>query len=159
MGECYQQGQQGGIVESTLSHTGRLVVAEIINMDRKRPLSKELEAAIRKRRKVLAVQQIFSCSQRLSRCEKCGTQMESNESGGGQRFHPRVPYRFCPSCSEEYIDYIERLKGRGDADCYWRNTDWLESWRRWIDYQGALDRFVRSKEFAKLLKELQETTP
>jgi hypothetical protein len=71
----------------------------------------------------------------------------------------RVPYRFCASCSEEYIDYIERLKGGGDSECYWRNDEWLESWRRWIDYQGALDRFIRSKEFSRLLKELEETTP
>ena len=72
---------------------------------------------------------------------------------------PRIPYRFCESCSEEYIDYIERLKGKGDSDCYWHNDDWLEIWKRWIDYQGVIDRYLKSKEFIQLVQELKDTKP
>ncbi len=134
-------------------------MAEIIHMNQKRPLSQEAKAAIQKKRKILAVQKVFRCTRCQLKCEKCGTQIDLRPDQDAQDLQLRVPYRFCASCSEEYTDYIERLKGRGDAECYWRNTDWLESWRRWIDYQGALDRFMRSKEFAKLLKEVQETNP
>lgn len=134
-------------------------MAEIIDMENRRPLSQDARAAIRRKRKILAVQKVFHCTRCQRKCEKCGTQIEINAAGSGQHLQLRVPYQLCGSCGEEYADYIERLKGRGDAECYWRNDDWIESWQRWIDYRGALDRFVRSKEFAKLLKELQETIP
>lgn len=135
------------------------MMAEIIDMDNRRPLSPKAKAVIRKRRKILAVQKVFHCTRCQRKCEKCGTQIDVNTPGDEQDLQLRIPYRFCSSCSEEYTDYIERLKGRGDAECYWRNDDWVESWQRWIDYRGALDRFAHSKEFAKLLKELQETIP
>jgi len=134
-------------------------MAEIIDMDNRRPLSREARTAIRKRRKILAVQKVFHCARCRLKCEKCGTQISVQTTGRDPNLQPGVPYRLCDSCSEEYADYIERLKGRGDTECYWRNDDWVESWQRWIDYRGALDRFIRSKEFTKLLKELQETIP
>ncbi len=68
----------------------------------------------------------------------------------------RVPYYFCRFCSDEYIDYIERLKGKGDKDCYWRNMNWLEKWRKWIDYQSAVDGYMRSREFKMLIKEMKD---
>ena len=57
------------------------------------------------------------------------------------------------------MEYIERLKGRGDAECFWHNSEWLDLWHRWIEYQGALDRYMKSKEFVKLLNELKQTHP
>jgi hypothetical protein len=134
-------------------------MAEIIDMDNRRPLSQKAKAAIRKKRKILAVQKVFHCTRCHRKCEKCGTQIDVKTAESEQHLQLRVPYQLCGSCSEEYADYVERLKGGGDAECYWRNDDWIESWQRWIDYRGALDRFVRSKEFTKLLKELQETIP
>lgn len=66
-----------------------------------------------------------------------------------------MPYRFCGACAEEYIDYIERLKGEGDPNCYWRNEAWLEIWTAWIHYRAAMDRHFKSKEFLQLIKELK----
>jgi len=138
---------------------GGFAVAEIIDMNNRRPLSQDARAAIKKRRRALAVQKVFQCTRCKHKCDKCGTQMDLKETEKSRNLRQRVPYRLCGSCHEEYADYIERLKGGGDAECYWRNQDWLESWRRWIDYKGAMDRFARSKEFARLLKELEETIP
>jgi hypothetical protein len=53
-------------------------------------------------------------------------------------------------------DYIERLQGRGDPDCYWHNDEWLDAWRKWIDYQGSVDRYVKSKEFLRLIQEFKK---
>jgi ribosomal protein L44E len=128
-------------------------------MDRKRSFLRGNGGTRRTRRKLLAVQKVFRGSRYRLKCEKCGMQITEDSRGNNGGRSSREPYRFCEGCSEEYTDYIERLKGGGDTECYWRNAEWLESWRRWIDYQGALDRFVRSKEFAKLLQELQDTTP
>ena len=129
-------------------------MADIIYMDAIRPHSPGTKTDIDRKRKVLTVQKLFHCTRCQMKCEKCGSQVDVKAPGDKQGNRIRVPYTFCESCSEEYIDYIERLKGAGDTECYWRNESWLESWQRWIDYKSAVDRFVRTSEFARLLREL-----
>ena len=133
-------------------------MADIIHIEKKRQLSKEKKAELIKQRKLMAVQKVFQCTHCAFKCEKCGTQINPEErSQESENGRVKVPYRFCDSCSEEYIDYFESLNGRGDPDCYWHNDFWLESWRRWIDYQGVIDSYLKSKEFVQLLQELKET--
>ena len=134
-------------------------MTDIIYLDAKRPLLPKAGADIDRRRKALAVQKVLHCTRCHMKCEKCGSQINTKAQESGKDIQIRVPYRFCESCSEEYIDYIERLKGAGDTECYWRNDSWLESWRRWIDYRSAVDRFIRSREFYRLLRELKEDKP
>jgi hypothetical protein len=123
-------------------------------------LTKSSSTPKKKKRKILAVQKVFQCMQCAFKCEKCGTQIQPDESRTQRPIGDlRVPYRFCESCAEEYIDYIERLKGRGDSEYYWHNDIWLELWRKWIDYQGAIDSYLKSKEFRQLLEELKDTRP
>jgi hypothetical protein len=135
-------------------------MADIISLNEKIQLSKEKTAGMMFRRKLLAVQKLMQCSQCSIKCEKCGTQIvaqtcpaETERQKAGMNL--RVPYRFCESCSEEYIDYIERLKGSGDKECYWRNEHWLEAWRKWTDYRSAVDSYTKTKEFLQLLHELK----
>jgi hypothetical protein len=135
-------------------------VADIISIDEKLDLAKGKKAALIRKRKVMAVQKVFQCTHCAFKCEKCGTQIdretkEIKKHGGGLR----VPYNFCEACSAEYIDYIERLQGRGDPDCYWHNEAWVDAWKRWIDYQGSVDRYLKSKEFIQLLQEFKQTRP
>ena len=135
-------------------------MADIISIDNKLQLSKDKKAELVRRRKIAAVQKVFQCTHCTFKCEKCGTQM--NMDGEGDEIvkkKPRIPYRFCESCLEEYIDYVERLKGGGDPDSYWHNEAWLQLWRAWIDYQSAMDSYLKSKEFIQLMKELKPTTP
>ena len=88
----------------------------------------------------------------------CPSPTPARKTTSAQDRHHRVPYQFCDDCTEEFIDYIERLKGRGDPDCYWRNEAWLEIWSTWINHRAALDRHARSKEFARLLQEIKDIT-
>lgn len=135
-------------------------MANIIELDKKLKHTKEKKAEIIRKRKILAVQKIFQCMHCAFKCEKCGTQIQPDEHRQQKPISDlRVPYRFCESCSEEYIDFIERLKGRGDSEYYWHNEIWLEMWRKWIDYQGAIDTYLKSKEFKQLLAELKDTRP
>jgi hypothetical protein len=135
-------------------------MANIIPIDDKLALAKEKKEALIRKRKIQAVQKIFQCTQCAFKCEKCGTQIGSElDVNKGMYRNLRVPYRLCESCAEEYIDYIERHKGRGDPDCYWRNDTWIELWRSWIAYQGAIDSYLKSKEFLQLLQELQQNRP
>ena len=133
-------------------------MTNIIELDKKLKHTKEKKAEIVRKRKILAVQKIFQCVQCAFKCEKCGTQIQPEEPRKQRALGDlRVPYRFCESCAEEYIDFIERLKGRGDSEYYWHNDIWLELWKKWIDYQGAIDSYMKSKEFKQLLAELKET--
>lgn len=134
-------------------------MAEIISLDNKLQLAKGRKTALLKKRKLSAVQKVFQCTHCAFKCEKCGTQMNLAHPNTGKSRDLRIPYRFCDSCSEEYIDYIERLKGGGDSDRYWHNETWLAAWRAWIEYQSAVDRYLKSKEFLQLLQELKQTCP
>ena len=135
-------------------------MADIISIDKKLDLAKDKKAALIRRRKVLAVQKVFQCTHCALKCEKCGTQIEQDpEIGVKYRRNLTVPYNFCKACSEEYVEYIDRLKGGGDSDCYWHNEAWIDAWTKWIEYQGSVDRYIKSKEFRKLLDELKQTKP
>lgn len=128
-------------------------MADIIPLESKREISDEKKKDLIRKRKISAVQKVFQCTHCALKCEKCGSQLSHHEN---ETRNTRVPYKFCENCSEEYMDYIERLKGGGDKSCYWRNEIWLDLWRTWINYQSSLDRYYRSKEFVRLLKELKE---
>ena len=135
-------------------------MADIISLDKKLDLAKDKKAALIRRRKVLAVRKVFQCTHCSLKCEKCGTQIEhDSEASEKYRRNLRVPYNFCKGCSEEYIEYIERLKGRGDSDCYWHNEEWAVSWQKWIEYQGSIDSYMKSKEFIRLIEEIRQMHP
>lgn len=132
-------------------------MAEIIPIDKKRLLSDKEKAARIRKQKIQAVRRVFQCTHCRIKCEKCGTQIDGKQfKNDGVINKLRVPYRFCQSCSEEYVDYVERLKGQGDSDCYWHNEALMNSWRAWIDYRGALDQHTKSKEFLQLLRDLED---
>ncbi|MEW6674184.1 MAG: hypothetical protein AB1427_21020 [Thermodesulfobacteriota bacterium] len=135
-------------------------MADIISIEDKLRLTKDKKADLIRKRKISAVHKVFQCTHCSYKCEKCGTQMSTTREGTIIRDpNPRIPYRFCESCTEEYIDFIERLKGGGDPDRYWHNDAWLAVWKSWIDYQSSLDNYLKSKEFLKLLREMKQTTP
>jgi hypothetical protein len=131
-------------------------VGDIISFDDKVAPAREKKAAVRRKEKALAVRRVFQCTGCAHKCEKCGTPVEP--PGAGEREgagHPLLPYKFCEACQDEYLDYLERLQGRGDPECYWRNDEWRDAWRKWIDYQGSVDRYTKSKEFQRLLQEFK----
>ena len=135
-------------------------MADVISLDDKLDLAKNKKAALIQRRKVIAVQKVLQCTQCALKCEKCGIQITHNYQGQEKyKKNLRVPYRLCASCSEEYVDYINHHRGKGDPDSYWHNEPWLDLWKKWIDYQGAIDSYLKSKEFLQLLHELKQTTP
>jgi hypothetical protein len=132
-------------------------LADIISLDNKLETSQAKKASLRRRQKAVAVRRVVQCTSCSFKCEKCGTQIEPRTDTAAGR--PKLPYQFCDACEGEYVDYIERLQGRGDPDCYWHNDAWLDAWRKWIDYQGSVDRYVKSKEFLRLLQEFKQSSP
>lgn len=127
-------------------------MSKVISLDDKLKLNAEQKAAVSRKQKIMAVRKVFQCSHCPSKCERCGTALGMDPREQGE--HPKTPYHFCISCSEEYLDYVQRLQGKGDPEAYWHNHDWLKAWHAWIEYQGAVDRYIHSKEFRKLVDEL-----
>lgn len=134
-------------------------MADIISFDNRRQQADDEKHSADQKRKIAAVRQMFQCSHCASKCIKCGAPIEGEQDPVNHPLHLRIPYRFCSVCSEEYIDYIEYLKGRIDSDRYWHNETWVEAWGKWIDYQSTIDRYIKSREFVQLLDELKSTTP
>ncbi len=128
-------------------------MSKIISLDDKLKLSAQEKAAAIRKRKILAVRKVFQCTHCASKCERCGVGLGPDNRTNAD--NTRVPYHFCDSCAEEYIDFIDRLQGRGDEQAYWHNEAWLKVWQTWIEYQGAIDHYLRSKEFRRLLRELR----
>ena len=134
-------------------------MADIISICDKLAQARDRQSASRDKRKRLAVQQMYQCAGCAAVCERCSAPVAAGCScETGKDRDPRIPYRFCENCAEEFVDYIDRLQGRGDDSLYWRNDAWMEIWATWINHRAALDRHFRSKEFARLLEELK-TTP
>ncbi len=135
-------------------------MADVISLDKKLEITKNKKAELIRKRKVLAVQKVLQCTQCALKCEKCGIQVSHDyQRRKKEQKNLTVPYRLCESCSEEYIDYINQHQGKGDPDTYWHNESWLDLWKKWIDYQGAIDSYLKSKEFLQLLQELRQTRP
>lgn len=135
-------------------------MGNVVSLNRKQKLSKQKQAELLRKRKLQAVQKAIHCSQCVYKCEKCGVQIglePENERTSARKI--QGPYRFCETCSEEYLDYIARLQGRGDSNCYWRNDTWRETWRTWINYQEAMNQYLKSNAFRKLIDELRQTGP
>ena len=128
-------------------------MGNIISLDKKIKYTREKQDAIVRKRKLLAVRKIFRCTHCVSKCEKCGVQVTAENNPKVPGF--RIPYTFCDSCSEEYVEYIDMLKGKRNEASYWHNDAWIKVWSSWIEHQGAIDSYLNSKEFKRLLDELK----
>ncbi len=128
-------------------------MSKVISLDDKLKLSAEQREVLERKRKLMAVRKVFQCTHCASKCERCGTSIGPDNHT--YKDNPRIPYNFCDSCAEEYIEYIGRLQQKGNPKDYWYNHAWLKVWQTWIEYQGAIDQYLRSKEFRQLLDELR----
>lgn len=121
-------------------------MANIISLNEKLKDVRQKKEGSLKRRKLSALETFF-CGQRQT-CERCYREIVS------RRHNLRVPYIFCDICAEEYVSYIDRLQGKEDPELYWQNDIWMDVWKRWIDFRGAVDYYIQSKEFVQLRDEL-----
>ena len=135
-------------------------MADVIAINRKLQLKANERAALIRRRKILAVRKVFHCTHCASKCEKCGSQIGGQHPDGESvAAKEYVPFHFCESCTEEYLDYQERLRGGGNPDYYWHNETWLAIWKNWLAYQASIGQFLKSAEFSALLQELKQIGP
>ncbi|MDA8137565.1 MAG: hypothetical protein M0036_02825 [Desulfobacteraceae bacterium] len=132
-------------------------MSNVIALNEKLKVTAAQKALELRKRKVRALYRVFQCTQCASKCERCGATIEGHQAERSAA--QKIPYHFCDSCAEEYRDYIHCLQGMADPDITWHNHQWLRVWQTWIEYQGAVDQYLRSKEFRGLLSELGPMDP
>ncbi|HYA03377.1 MAG TPA: hypothetical protein VEI04_09715 [Syntrophobacteria bacterium] len=126
-------------------------MAEIIELERRRQLSKAEEEEQLREEKLQLLRRILHCSRCSLKCARCGTHIEEDET----RPESRSPYPFCAGCQEEYDAYLSRRRGDQSEIRYWQNEAWTEVWRTWLRHQRALDKYRTSSEFITLLNEFE----
>jgi hypothetical protein len=136
-------------VVSTRARRNR--VAEIIELEQRRQLSKAEEEEQLREEKVQLLRRILHCSRCSLKCARCGTHVEQDE----KRPQSQSPYAFCAGCQEEYDAYLSRRRGDQAGTRYWQNEAWMDVWRTWLRHQRALDKYRSSSEFATLLNEFE----
>jgi hypothetical protein len=127
------------------------MVAEIIELERRRQLSKAEEEEQLRAEKLQLLRRILHCSRCSLKCARCGTHIEEEE----KRLQSQSPYPFCAVCQEEYDAYLSRRRGDQSGTRYWQNEAWMDVWRTWLRHQRALDKYRSSSEFTTLLNEFE----
>jgi hypothetical protein len=136
-------------VVSTRARRNR--VAEIIELEQRRQLSKAEEEEQLREEKLQLLRRILHCSRCSLKCARCGTHVEQDE----KRPQSQSPYPLCAGCQEEYDAYLSRRRGDQAGTRYWQNEAWMDVWRTWLRHQRALDKYRSSSEFATLLNEFE----
>lgn len=107
------------------------------------------------REKILALQKVLQCASCHFKCAMCGHHL--NETADGSSIEPGpLGYVFCKSCKGEFEDFLAITSGDKNPEVFWHNKAWLEMWSAWLDYQQAIQQFMRSAEFKLLLSEIEK---
>lgn len=126
-------------------------MADIIELEKRRQQQQGKRADALQDERIDVLKKVLQCARCQFKCSRCGTQIK----GSGDRQHSTLSYPLCSSCGEEYELYLKLTRGELGAGRYWHNEEWLELWRTWLQHQQALDHYRNSKEFIKLLHELE----
>jgi hypothetical protein len=129
-------------------------MAEIIEFGRKFQDVKCARDEVTRQRKVDALRRVFQCTRCVLKCAKCGTQLDMKAGAQAKKV---TPYPFCKNCSEEYSEYKARVaKEQPQPSHYWHNDAWMKVWESWLDHQKRLDEYRKSREFLRLLQEVED---
>ena len=127
-------------------------VADIIEFEKRRRQQQDEEAVALRGEKLHLLQKVLQCARCQLKCSRCGTQVKEDD-----RWKPSgLPYVLCSGCGEEYEAYVKLSRGEVASKCYWHNKEWMQVWSSWLKHQEALDQYRDSKEFLKLLNELDD---
>ena len=132
-------------------------MADIISLDSRRLASDQQAEEEQRQRKRQAVRQFFQCAGCLFKCERCGAPIPKESDGCACSGRPPAgTRRLCDDCREEYQDYLFQIEGNRHPRHYWHNAAWLKVWQSWLIYQEAIDRYLKSSEFQKLIREVRQ---
>lgn len=129
-------------------------MADIIEFGKKASDLKSVEDKTVRQRKIDSLRKIFQCTRCMLKCAKCGAQLDA-QSQSDKKY--ATPYSFCGNCRDEYEEYRKRVNGDQEGPkYYWHNDIWMKVWESWLEHQRCLDSYRQSKEFLRLLQEVEE---
>jgi len=128
-------------------------MADIIALEERIRKQREQALSQKKIKRLNSFWMALQCSGCHLKCPKCGFQLEAPQP---QTISEELPVRLCQACWEEYLLYREMTSGRTPVaeQAYYHNQAWLEIWTSWLQYQRSLQGYRNSKEFLRLLEEL-----
>lgn len=109
------------------------------------------------RKKIDAIRKVTQCSSCHLRCAMCGQYLDATDSFNNLDEDDHE-YTFCDSCGGEFKDFLSLLNGEKIPQVFWHNEEWKKMWSAWLNYQQAINGFMDSPEFIKMLEEL-DTQP
>jgi len=128
-------------------------LADIIDLNNKLKKQKEEKFRILKTLKMHIIRNLNQCSLCHLKCARCS----SNIQGKDMSFSTSLPFHLCESCCSEYKAYMDFADGRmvTKKNEYWLSDKWMAMWENWLNYQDSIKKYRESKEFLKLLNEIE----
>ncbi|MFH1351575.1 MAG: hypothetical protein ABII26_11680 [Pseudomonadota bacterium] len=122
---------------------------KIVNIQERLERNKHKRLLERDRGKIEAIQKVIQCSSCHFRCAMCGLYIKESESSS--HTNHIQGYAFCESCGGEFEDFLTVSRGE-HPDLLWHNKEWVKMWSAWLNYRKAIDDFINSAEFKRLLE-------
>ena len=130
-------------------------MAEIISLEGRLRKQREETVSQEKKKKLDAFRSTLQCVSCPMKCAKCGSQLETPKT---QTISETLPLGLCQACWEEYRLYERILAGPAPVEGqeYYHNQHWVGVWKSWLEYQKNLHQYRKSKEFLRLMEELNQ---
>ena len=102
------------------------------------------------RDKFEAVQRVLQCSACHFKCAMCNRHIEKSDPSNSPA-SPLPEFNLCESCRSEF-EAFQKLsqEDQAEPDVFWHNSEWIELWRCWLDYQRSIEKFRNSFDLKKL---------
>lgn len=102
-----------------------------------------------------SVQRAVQCSSCHFKCAMCGYHLNTTKTScptgvGSPEFN------LCENCRSEFEDFLNAVKGKEGSNIFWHNSEWINLWSAWLEYQHAIRKFRDSDEFIKLTRDFTE---
>jgi hypothetical protein len=97
-----------------------------------------------------AVQRVLQCSGCQYKCAMCNRHIDQSEPSDSPPAS-LMEFTLCDSCRFEYEAFMQASqKGEVESDIFWHNTEWIELWTCWINYQRSINKFRSSFNFTNI---------
>jgi len=97
-----------------------------------------------------AVQRVLQCSACQFKCAMCNRHIDRSDPPNAPP-SSQTEFNLCESCLSEFEAFKKvSQEGPAQSDVFWHNSEWLEFWRCWLDYQRSIQNFRNSFESNKL---------
>ncbi|HNR12500.1 MAG TPA: hypothetical protein PLG17_00460 [Thermodesulfobacteriota bacterium] len=127
-------------------------MSKIIEIEDRIESEKRKKTIAEKRRAIAPLIHFLQCSCCRMKCWRCGSQVELASPGVSS---PDIPFSFCPTCREEFLEYQRSQQEPLQTTTPWHNPEWEAMWEKWIEYQDAVRTFHRSQEVRDLFADLR----